>query len=78
VLDEVFSQFIKEFLPDGSPGQTMTGAISSLAIGSDQVKSASGFQPVPRPVLRGLLLFVITFALNVASERVVRRVRRDY
>jgi ABC-type phosphate transport system permease subunit len=26
----------------------------------------------------GLCLFVLTFALNVASERFVRRVRKDY
>jgi len=61
-----------------TPGQTMTGAISSLAIGSDQVKSASGFNPFLALYFVGLLLFVITFALNVASERFVRRVRRDY
>jgi phosphate transport system permease protein len=61
-----------------TPGQTMTGAISSLAIGPDQVKSASGFNPFLALYFVGLLLFVITFALNVASERFVRRVRRDY
>ena len=60
------------------PGQTMTGAISSLAIGSDQVKSASGFNPFNALYFVALLLFVITFALNIASERFVRRVRKDY
>lgn len=62
------------------PGQTMTGAISSLAIGSDQVKSASASELNPFDALYfvGLLLFVLTLAMNVLSERFVRRVRRDY
>jgi phosphate transport system permease protein len=55
-------------------GQTMTGAISSLAIGSDQVQGSTfAFDSL---FFVGLLLFIITFALNIASERVVRRVRR--
>ncbi len=57
-------------------GQTMTGAISSLAIGSDAVRG-SGFA-FDSLYFVGLLLFVITFALNVASERFVRRVRSRY
>ena len=57
-------------------GQTMTGAISSLAIGSDQVRGAD--QAFNSLFLVGLLLFVITFALNLISERFVRRVRRAY
>ncbi len=57
-------------------GQTMTGAISSLAIGSDQVQG-SGFA-FDSLYFVGLLLFVITFGLNVLSERFVRRVRRSY
>ena len=60
------------------PGQTMTGAISSLAIGSDQVKSASGLNPFDSLYFVGLLLFVFTLGLNLLSERFVRRVRRDY
>lgn len=60
------------------PGQTMTGAISSLAIGSDQVKSAGDFNPFLALYFVAVLLFVITFALNIASERFVRRVRKDY
>jgi phosphate transport system permease protein len=60
------------------PGQTMTGAISSLAIGSDQVKSATGLNPFDSLYFVGLLLFVFTLALNLLSERFVRRVRRDY
>jgi phosphate transport system permease protein len=57
-------------------GQTMTGAISSLAIGSDQVRG-SGFA-FDSLYFVGLLLFAITFLLNVLSERFVRRVRRLY
>jgi phosphate transport system permease protein len=57
-------------------GQTMTGAISSLAIGSDQVRG-SGFA-FESLYFVGLMLFVITFLLNVVSERFVRRVRSRY
>jgi len=57
-------------------GQTMTGAISSLAIGSDQVQG-SGFAFASLYFV-GLLLFAITFVLNVLSERFVRRVRKSY
>lgn len=57
-------------------GQTMTGAISSLAIGSDQVKG-SGLA-FPSLYFVGLLLFVITFALTALSERFVRKVRKVY
>ena len=56
-------------------GQTMTGAISSLAIGSDQVRAGFAFDSL---YFVGLLLFVITFALNLMSERFVRRVRSRY
>lgn len=57
-------------------GQTMTGAISSLAIGSDQVRG-SGFA-FDALYFVGLLLFVMTFLLNVISEHFVRRVRSRY
>ena len=57
-------------------GQTMTGAISSLAIGSDQVRG-SGFA-FDSLYFVGLLLFAMTFLLNVVSERFVRRVRSRY
>jgi phosphate transport system permease protein len=58
------------------PGQTMTGAISSLAIGSDQVQGSShAFDSL---FFVGMLLFALTFALNGVSERFVRRVRRTY
>jgi phosphate transport system permease protein len=57
-------------------GQTMTTAMSSLAIGSDQV----GGDPaaVPSLFFIGLLLFAMTFLLNVVAERFVRRVRERY
>lgn len=57
-------------------GQTMTGAISSLAIGSDQVRGSE--LAFPSLYFVGLCLFVLTFALNLASERFVRRFRRDF
>jgi phosphate transport system permease protein len=60
------------------PGQTMTGAIASLAIGSDQVKSTTGLNPFDALYLVGLLLFAMTLGLNLLSERFVRRVRSDY
>ncbi|MBU1865701.1 MAG: phosphate ABC transporter permease subunit PstC [Actinobacteria bacterium] len=58
------------------PGQTMTAAMTALAIGSDQVAgSGNAFQSL---FFLGLLLFMITLVLNVASERFVRRVREKY
>jgi phosphate transport system permease protein len=56
------------------PGQTATGAMAALAIGSDQVKGSGA--AFPSLFFVGLLLFVVTFALNVTSERFVRRARR--
>jgi len=57
-------------------GQTMTGAMASLAIGSDQLAGAnSAFQSL---FFVGLLLFVMTFILNVVSGRIVRRFRQRY
>jgi phosphate transport system permease protein len=57
-------------------GMTMTTAMSSLAIGTDQV----GGDPAAFPSLFfvGLLLFVITFSLNLIADRFVRRVRERY
>lgn len=58
------------------PGQTMTGAMTSLAVGSDQVRGTDGtFQSL---FFVGLLLFFMTLVLNVLSERFVRRVRQKY
>jgi phosphate transport system permease protein len=57
--------------------QTLTAAIASLAIGSDQVKTAgSGLNAFEVLYLLGLILFGFTLLLNVVSERFVRRVRR--
>jgi phosphate transport system permease protein len=59
--------------------QTLTAAIASLAIGSDQVKTVgSGLNAFEVLYLLGLILFVSTLLLNLVSERFVRRVRRDY
>ena len=58
------------------PGQTMTAAMASLATGSDQVKGeALTFEAL---FFVGMLLFLITFGLNVVSERFVRRFRNRY
>jgi phosphate transport system permease protein len=57
-------------------GQTMTGAMASLAIGSDQIAGASNaFQSL---FFVGLLLFVMTFILNLISGRIVHRYRQRY
>jgi len=57
-------------------GQTMTAAITALATGSDQVRGAG--PAYPSLFFVGMLLFLLTLALNLASERFVRRVRRRY
>ena len=57
-------------------GQTMTAAMASLATGSDQVKGAAlTFEAL---FFVGMLLVLVTFALNVVSERFVRRYRTRY
>ena len=56
------------------PGQTMTAAMTALASGSDQVAGSSvAFNSL---FFVGLLLFFMTFVLNIVSEYFVRRVRR--
>jgi len=63
-------------LDPAAPGQTMTAAMTALAIGSDQVRGSEGtFESL---YFIGLLLFLITLALNVISDRFVRRVRQKY
>ena len=57
-------------------GQTMTAAMTALATGSDQVRGAD--LAYPSLFFVGLLLFALTFSLNVLSERFVRRVRLKY
>ena len=59
-----------------APGQTMTGAMTALAIGSDQVRGAAlTFESL---FFVGMLLFVLTLVLNLVSDAFVRRVRRAY
>jgi phosphate transport system permease protein len=58
------------------PGQTMTAAMTALAIGSDNVRGAAlTFESL---FFVGMLLFVFTLTLNLASDAFVRRVRRAY
>lgn len=57
-------------------GQTMTAAITALATGSDQVRGEG--PTYPSLFFVGLLLFLLTLALNLLSERFVRKVRRQY
>jgi phosphate transport system permease protein len=58
------------------PGQTMTAAMAALAYGSDQVAGNDlAFQSL---YFVGLLLFVLTLLLNVAGDRLVRKVREEY
>ena len=58
------------------PGQTMTAAMTALAIGSDAVRGAElTFESL---FFVGLLLFAMTLALNLVSDAFVRRVRRRY
>ena len=57
-------------------GQTMTAAMTALAVGSDQVRGAAlAFESL---FFVGFLLFVVTLLLNLSSEAFVRRVRRQY
>jgi phosphate transport system permease protein len=57
-------------------GQTMTAAMTALAIGSDQVRGAEfTFESL---FFLGLLLFLMTLVLNIVSERFVRRMRQTY
>jgi phosphate transport system permease protein len=58
------------------PGQTLTGAMASLAAGSDQVAGATAaFQSL---FFLGLLLFLLTLGLNVIGDAFVRRTRQTY
>lgn len=54
------------------PGQTMTAAMTALAIGSDQVQDGAPFASL---FFLGLLLFGLTLTMNVISERFVRKSR---
>lgn len=66
---------LREFNPL-RPGTTMTAAIASVATGSDQVVGEGlTFESV---FALGLLLFATTLALNLISDRFVRRSRERY
>jgi phosphate transport system permease protein len=58
------------------PGQTITGAIASLATGSDQVQG--GEAAYLSLFFLGLLLFCITLGLNILGDVFVRRTRQRY
>ena len=57
------------------PGQTMTGAMTVIAIGSDAVGGGVAFNSL---FFIGMLLFFMTLGLNLVSERFVRRMRKGY
>lgn len=57
-----------------SPGQTMTGFIAQTATG----ESTPGTLTYNTLFAVGLLLFVVTFAINLIANVVVRRVREAY
>ena len=58
------------------PGQTLTGAMASLAAGSDQVTgNSAAFLSL---FFLGLLLFLWTLGLNVLGDAFVRRTRQRY
>jgi phosphate transport system permease protein len=57
-------------------GQTITAAMAALATGTDQVAgSTNAFQSL---FFLGLVLFVLTFALNQFGDYFVRRTRQHY
>lgn len=58
------------------PGQTITAAMASLGVGTDQVAgSGIAFQSL---YFLGALLFIMTLLLNVVSDAFVRRFREVY
>jgi phosphate transport system permease protein len=58
------------------PGQTLTGAMASLAAGSDQVTgNSAAFLSL---FFLGFLLFAITLLLNLVGDVFVRRTRQKY
>jgi phosphate transport system permease protein len=57
-------------------GLTMTAAMATQASGTDSVVGAAlTFQSL---FFVGMLLFLVTFALNLVADRFVRRVRQKY
>jgi phosphate transport system permease protein len=62
-------------------GTTVTAAMASLAIGTDQVATGSGggaAQAVNSLFFLGLLLFMVTFLLNMIGDFFVRRIENRY
>jgi len=59
-----------------NPGQTLTAAMASLAIGSDQVRGDD--LAFPSLFFLGAVLFAMTFLLNVIGDAFVRRTRQRY
>lgn len=58
------------------PGMTMTAAMASVASGTDSVVGEGlTFQSL---FFVGLMLFILTFILNLVADRFVRRVRQAY
>jgi len=55
---------------------TMTAAMASLAVGTENVRGAG--LAVPSLYFVGIALFFLTFVLNLIANRVVRRVRQVY
>jgi phosphate transport system permease protein len=55
---------------------TMTAAMASLAVGTDNVVGAG--LAVPSLYFVGIALFIVTFSLNLIGDRFVRRVRQAY
>ena len=54
----------------------MTSAMVQLATGSDQVTgNSAAFQSL---FFIGLLLFIVTFVLNIVGDAFVRRTRQSY
>jgi phosphate transport system permease protein len=58
------------------PGQTLTAAMAAIAAGSDQVRGDDG--AYESLFFLGLLLFLITFLLNIVGDVFVRRTRERY
>ena len=57
-------------------GLTLTAAMASVAAGTDQVVGEG--LTFPSLFFVGLVLFVMTFALNLLADRFVRRFRQTY
>jgi len=57
------------------PGLSMTAAMTNAAGGTDQAKGGASFDVL---FFVGLLLFLITFVLNLIGDKFVRRVRQKY